>query len=92
MIRRKDLEDIIKHYGKNHQEIKAIEEMSELIQALSKHLMQEDPIGATLENVKEEIADVKVMVDQLMIIYGEDNIIETVKEKIERQKERMRYE
>lgn len=89
MEQRKDLEDIIKHYGREHQQLKAVEEMAELTQAIAKHLNADDPIGPTLENVKEELADVKVMVDQLLIIYGEDNVLEIVKEKIERQKVRM---
>ena len=52
---------IADHYGKKHQTIKAIEELAELIQALAK--------GDT-DNIKEEIADVRVMLEQIEYLYG----------------------
>ena len=59
----------------------AIEEMSELIQALSKHkrLLQEDKtlrVDKTQirENIKEEIADVNIVLLKLKEIYFENNI------------------
>ena len=52
---------IADHYGKKHQTIKAIEELAELIQALAK---------GDIENIKEEIADVRVMLEQIEYLYG----------------------
>ena len=59
----------------------AIEEMSELIQALSKHkrLLQEDNtlrVDKTeiRENIKEEIADVNIVLIKLKEMYFENNI------------------
>ena len=59
----------------------AIEEMSELIQALLKHkrLLQEDKtlrVDKTQirENIKEEIADVNIVLIKLKEMYFENNI------------------
>ena len=56
----------VNHYGLEHQKQKAIEEMGELITALSR----EHDGRATPEQVITEIADVHLMVRQLMVIYG----------------------
>ena len=59
----------------------AIEEMSELIQALSKHkrLLQDDKTlrvnkSEIRENIKEEIADVNIVLIKLKEMYFENNI------------------
>ena len=56
----------VRHYGAEHQKRKAIEEMGELITALSR----EQDGRATPEQVIMEIADVHLMIRQLMCIYG----------------------
>ena len=53
----------LKHYGKSKQVKKAIEKLGELIVALAK----ED-----LTNIKDEIADVGIMLDQLCLILDYD--------------------
>ena len=60
----------------------AIEEMSELIQALSKHkrLLHEDKtlrVDKTQirENIKEEIADVNIILNKLEEMYFENDIV-----------------
>lgn len=74
----------------------AIEEMSELIQALSKHkrLLQEDKtlrVDKTQirENIKEEIADVNITLMKLKDMYFENNIemIKLIGKKIDRTEE-----
>ena len=74
----------------------AIEEMSELIQALSKHkrLLQEDKtlrVDKTQirEDIKEEIADVNIVLIKLKEMYFENNIemIKFIGNKICRTKE-----
>ena len=71
----------------------AIEEMSELIQALSKHkrLLQEDKtlrVDKTQirENIKEEIADVNIVLIKLKEMYFENNIemIKFIRDKLYR--------
>ena len=64
----------------------AIEEMSELIQALSKHkrLLQEDKTlrvdkSQIRENIKEEIADVSIVLIKLKDMYFGSNNIEMLK-------------
>ena len=74
----------------------AIEEMSELIQALSKHkrLLQEDKTlrldkTQIRENIKEEIADVNIVLVKLKEIYFENNIelLKFIENKIDRTKQ-----
>lgn len=61
----------VHHYGAEHQKRKAIEEMGELITALAR----EQDGRATSEQVITEIADVHLMIRQLMIIYGLDSCL-----------------
>lgn len=52
-------------WGAHAQELMAVEEMSELTQALSKHFR-----GKTdLVNIVEEIADVRIMLEQLEMLF-----------------------
>lgn len=52
---------IADHYGKKHQTIKTMEELAELIQALAR---------GDEDNIKEEMADVMVMLEQIKYLYG----------------------
>ena len=81
----KKIKAIADHYGKEHQTIKAMEELAELIQALAK---------GDIENIKEEIADVRVMLEQLEYLYGisDDEITSRMCAKLCRQLERMERE
>ena len=81
---------IIKYYGETNQKIKTVEELSELSVAITHDLAgKEDP-----ENIIEEIADVWVMMNQLIMIYGisEKLINKIADEKIQRTLERMKNE
>ena len=60
-VREKILRAAIDRYGRGAQRDKAIEELSELIRALAR---ADDP-----ENVAEEMADVRIMLDQLELIF-----------------------
>ena len=72
----KELETLlgaVRHYGAMDQQVKAMEEMGELIQALGKHLncaRDDDPetVQAVDDHVAEEMADVQIMLEQLKII------------------------
>ena len=61
-LRRKILTGAIKLYGRGPQRDKAIEELSELIRALAR--------CDDANNLAEEMADVRIMLDQLKIIFG----------------------
>ena len=61
-VREKILTAAIRKYGRGAQRDKAIEELSELIRALAR--------CDDKENVAEEMADVRIMLDQLEIIFG----------------------
>lgn len=77
-----DLKQIILYYGDESQKTKAVEELSELIKAICKN---------DRENIIEEIADVKIMIGQLYLIYDIpiEKIWEKMDEKLRRTKERM---
>lgn len=75
--RQQILRDAIKHYGPAYQVDRAVEEMAELMQALLRARRPER--GADLQNVREEIADVQITLDQLKIIYGWESEIEAQK-------------
>lgn len=59
-------------FGKTPQLIMAMEEMSELIQGLSKDIRGK----RNEDNISEEIADVEIMIAQLKIIYQNDAEVE----------------
>ena len=61
-VREQILKAAIEKYGRGTQRDKAIEELSELIRALAR--------ADDAENVAEEMADVRIMLDQLEIIFG----------------------
>ena len=69
----------INSFGEEEQERQAIEECSELIQAIChKHRGRE-------HNIAEEIADVEIMLDQLKIINNCDNKVKEIRKfKIDR--------
>lgn len=65
MTRDEILKNALSHYGGNMQMIIAMEEMAELIKELSKFLR-----GAHNEDaIAEEIADVRIMLDQMEILF-----------------------
>lgn len=71
------LKEIIKFYGEDNQELKAIEEMSELTKAILK---------GNVNDIKQEMADVFVMILQLKIIYkiSDEEIEQIMISKIDR--------
>lgn len=75
----------VHHYGAEHQKKKAIEEMGELITAISR----EQDGRATTEQVITEIADVQIMMRQLTEIYGRDTVGDEIQRKIRRLSRRM---
>lgn len=78
---------IVEIYGSDHQQDKAIEECSELIQAICKYKECLDHV----ENIVDEIADVEIMLNQLKIIFDcTKEVEERIQFKINRQLERIK--
>lgn len=91
MMKRKEIIDTYKQaietYGVRAQKLIAIEEMSELTKEICKDFRGE----LNRENLIEEMADVLIMLDQMLILYkisGEEVGLMRIK-KVERLKERL---
>lgn len=82
---------ILDHYGIEHQKAKTIEELAELIVALQKNLLSDtDDLS---KEVLEEIADVEIMILQLLSYKGEFSIVyEIIDQKLGRQLDRIKEE
>lgn len=103
-----ELTTILDHYGRDAQRRQAIEELSELIQAICKYERnnytywecEQDPekykkVDNAHKNLLGEIADVIVMIEQLKIMVGERDrtrIENIIDEKIKRQLDRIERE
>ena len=61
-VRNEILREAIRRYGHGHQLMKAVEELCELIRALAR--------SDDHENIAEEMADVRIMLDQLELIFN----------------------
>jgi len=69
----------------------AIEEMAELIFALQKMRRQRGkPIQERIDDVREEIADVLMMAQQLRMLYGAPAVDACIKKKTKRLKKRLK--
>lgn len=95
------LHEVIKTYGNNAQIDVAIEEMSELTKALMKHRraiksQSKTDIGSIdfeekRNNVIEEMADVEIMIQQLVMIYDcRDEVKEQIDFKVKRLQDRLK--
>lgn len=83
--RKTTLQNALLLYGQDKQAEMAIEEMGELLVAMNH--CKRGLVG--VEAVQEEIADVKIAMDQLAIIYGEDGVNNFETKKLERLKNRI---
>ena len=81
----KILTDVIYTYGEDSQIWMAIEEMSELSNALAKYRRGR----VTHEDVCEEIADVAIMIIQLSKIFGPDDVSDYFESKLDRLDKRL---
>ena len=83
------LKEAIKHYGKDMQITVAIEELSELIKELCKAkrgMLNQD-------HVAEEIADVRIVLEELMIIFDNKHRVSNwYNAKLRRLKDRIKRE
>lgn len=81
-----EIEEIVDRNGKEIQTVVAMEELSELIQALSKDLRGKPD----RDNLIEEIADVYIVLAEQMYIHRIDlnDVLTVMVEKLERMEER----
>lgn len=95
-----DIEKIADHYGYEPQSRQLIEEMAELTQAINKlwrierksykDIYDEVSIDVYKENLVEEIADVQIMLWQMLyLLEAQGNVEPIIEQKIARQLERM---
>lgn len=84
--RNKSYQTFLDAWGEKAQIMMCVEEMSELTKALCKYLrFKKHGISEELNfNIKEEIADVFNMLNQLKMVFGEEEIMKIADEKIER--------
>lgn len=91
-----DMDDRIKiiadHYGIEKQTLQACEELAELMKAIIKRSKSRN--SAEFDNLIEELADAKIMIDQIKYLnhIGDEIIDEVVDEKLTRQLERIKNE
>lgn len=87
------IKKIALNYGYDRQSIKLIEEMAELTQAIAKHRESKDK-AATLVDIKGEMADVLVVMDQMKYLLNikDEQLEEIVEYKINRQLLRIKSE
>lgn len=76
-------EDAIDVFGDGPQQIKTIEELAELQVALAKDM---NDLEVTQEEIIDELADAYIMIKQMAIVFGEDQVIQRIAEKVERLK------
>jgi UDP-N-acetylmuramyl tripeptide synthase len=87
MDRQQIYKQILSQFGNTMQTIVAIEEMSELQKALAKYLrgLQYHDFADILADIREEIADVQIMLDQLKMIFDDGQTVEKIiDEKLQR--------
>ena len=76
----------IDHYGTAHQKQKILEELGELIVELTR----EQDGRTTDARIREELADVIIMAEQLRIIYCAEMVDRWIEKKLARLQERMK--
>lgn len=83
------LQDAVRTWGRNAQALMMIEEMSELTKAICKFYRAGDDksAAAVVENIREEMADVQIMLDQMKIMFGSSGFQE--REKLDRLEKRL---
>ena len=79
----KILEGAIKTWGEEAQSVVAIEELSELTKALTKwlrhYLADQGDYEQIVSDIREEMADVGIMLNQLCLIFGDPTEEEILK-------------
>lgn len=80
------LEKAIESWGESLQVDMAIEEMAEL----TKELLKQRRYGYNQKNIAEELADVIIMIEQMIMLYDMNNEVENqIKYKLQRLEKRL---
>ena len=84
------LEENIKEHGIVEETVIAMEECAELIQAISK-VKRYGFVGEYRDNLIEEIADVSIVIHEIMMMFGiaDDDLENAIYAKVQRLKHRM---
>ena len=69
----------VKHFGKENQLLKCVEEMTELQQAIIKYQLSNIDRSGLLLNLIEEIVDVEIMIKQIKTIFNSDAEVQIYK-------------
>lgn len=88
-VRKNPYKVLLDAFGEDAQFRCAVEEMGELIQAICKYKRAQESgdkekLRIALENLREEIADVSINMEELSYMFGEKEIDEIKKYKLER--------
>lgn len=83
----KELKTIADHYGLRSQMRQLVEEMAELTQVICKS--ERYDLETVRDHLVEEIADVEVVLEQVIYLLGDNRIEQIRAEKIARQKRRI---
>lgn len=82
-----DLKKIANHYGLRRQLWQTVEETAELTQVICK--TERYDMDTVRDHLVEEVADVSIMIDQIVYLLGDNMIAKIREEKIKRQLERI---
>lgn len=82
-----DIKKIANYYGLHKQFRQTVEEMAELTQVICK--AERYDLDTVREHLVEEVADVQVVLDQVIYLLGDNRIEQIRAEKISRQKRRI---
>lgn len=87
-----EIENIARHYGKDHQLLKLSEELMEAAEAADEY--RTNQTVANLLHLSEELADVRIMVDQMEYLMPKLKVYRKLwrQYKLDRQMERIRKE
>jgi len=90
--RLENIQKIADHYGSDHQHLKTIEELRELVHEIELYLHAKDKYDIT--RMLDEIADVYIMTIQIMYLnkLGQYELIQHMDSKIQRKLERIETE
>ena len=83
-----DFKKIADHYGLRRQLWQSVEEMAELTQVICKTGRYD--MDTVRDHLVEEVADVSIMIDQIVYLLGDNMIAKIREEKINRQLERIK--
>lgn len=78
-------------WGDRAQHDMAVEECAEFVMAMKKlyRAKTEEDKAKRIENIREEVADVMIMMEQMAVLFGLDQVKENKKMKLERLEKRL---